>query len=37
MYSYVFILPQVVAKAREPSEMLGLVAAGREVAFAPYL
>lgn len=35
MFSHVSIPPQVVAKARGHSELLGLVAAGRGVAFAP--
>lgn len=35
MFSHVSVPPHVVAKARGHSELLGLVAAGRGVAFAP--
>ena len=35
MFSHVSVPPQVVAKARGPSELLKLAVAGRGVAFAP--
>ena len=36
MFNHVSVLSQVVAKSRSISELLGLVVAGRGVAFAPY-